>query len=92
VEEALRELPEVEEAVVFGVPDRTWGDRVAAALVLREGAILPAEEIRAHAARRLAPHKRPRLLALLPAAPRAASGKIDRAAAVRAARPRLRPL
>ena len=92
VEEALREMPEVEEAFVFGAPDREWGERIAAAVVLREGALLDRAALRAHAEARLAPHKRPRLLAELPRLPRTAAGKIDRIAAARAAHPLLRPL
>lgn len=41
VEEALLALPEVREAVVLGVPDSEWGERVVAVLVGRAGA--PAE-------------------------------------------------
>ncbi|MBN1827201.1 MAG: AMP-binding protein [Candidatus Eisenbacteria bacterium] len=92
VEAALLEHPDVEEALVFGAPDREWGERIAAAVVLREGAILDDGALRDHVEARLAPHKRPRLLAVLPALPRTAAGKTDRGEAARAALSRLRPL
>ena len=56
VEAALAELPGVEEVAVFGVGDDEWGERVCAAVV--GGADEAA--LRRHAARRLAPYKRPK--------------------------------
>ena len=38
VEERLREHPAIAECAVVGVPDSEWGERVAAAMVLRKGA------------------------------------------------------
>ena len=89
VEAALEAAPGACAACVFGVPDAEWGERVAAALVLREGASL--EDALAAAARELASHERPRLVAVLDALPTNATGKLDRREAARRARERLAP-
>ena len=48
VEAAIYEHPAVYEAAVFGVPDPRLGEQVAAAVVLKKGATLTAEELQAH--------------------------------------------
>ena len=78
VEAALRRHPAVAEAVVIGLPDAEWGQRVAAALQLAPGAIASAEEIESHARAHLAAYKIPRRFAFVDALPRTASGKIQR--------------
>ncbi|MBK9259653.1 MAG: AMP-binding protein [Polyangiaceae bacterium] len=92
VEQALEQCAGVASAVVFGVPDARWGQIVVAALVLNENG-LPENEramnVIAEASNRLAPHKRPRLVAVLPTLRRTPSGKIDRMAVCRDAMPRL---
>ena len=60
VEAALEAHPAVAEAAVFGRADPEWGERVVAAVVLRPGASADAEELRAHAAGRLAGFKVPK--------------------------------
>jgi O-succinylbenzoic acid--CoA ligase len=90
VESALLALPGVREALVFGVPDETWGQIVAAALVAAQP--LDNAALRQYVASKLASHKRPRRVCYLDALPRTASGKTDRAAAARRAVPELRNL
>jgi malonyl-CoA/methylmalonyl-CoA synthetase len=80
IEETLREHPAVVECAVVGVPDEEWGERVAAALVLREGSALDLDELRAWAKQRLAAHKVPSRLLLLEALPRNAMGKVTKPA------------
>ena len=46
VEEFLLTLPDIVEAYVFGVPDRTYGEEVCAWVKLRPGSNLTSEEIR----------------------------------------------
>ena len=80
IEETLREHACVAECAVVGVPDLEWGERVAAALVLREGSVLDLEELRAWARPRLASHKIPSRLLLLEQLPRNAMGKVTKRA------------
>jgi acyl-CoA synthetase (AMP-forming)/AMP-acid ligase II len=78
IDEVLLAHPAVAEAVAFGVPHRTWGEEVAAAVVLRE----PVSEaaILAFCKERLADFKMPKKLYVVDAIPRTATGKIQRGA------------
>ena len=76
VEAALYRHPDVAEAVAFGVPDERLGEEVAAAVVLRGGATLTADELRAQAGQFISKHKIPRYVWILrDALPRNANGK-----------------
>jgi long-chain acyl-CoA synthetase len=76
VEAAVHHHPAIAECCVFGVPDVRLGEDVAAAVVLREGYHLTAEELRAHCADHLARHKIPaHIWFLTEALPRNANGK-----------------
>ena len=48
------------EAAVFGVPDQEWGERVHAAIVLREDAQPAEEELVEHCRELIAGYKLPR--------------------------------
>ena len=76
VEAVLSEAPGVDEVAVFGVEDEQWGQRVCAAVV---GS---AEEsaLRAFAAGRLAPYKRPKTYLSVSELPRTSTGKLVRRA------------
>ncbi len=77
VEAAIYEHPSVYEAAVFGVPDPRLGEQVAAAVVLKPGSSLTAEELQAHLRSRLAPFKVPTLVTFSTAQlPRGVTGKI----------------
>jgi malonyl-CoA/methylmalonyl-CoA synthetase len=80
IEETLREHPAITECAVVGLSDPEWGERVAAALVLREADTLDLEELRAWAKQRMAAHKVPSRLLLLEALPRNAMGKVTKPA------------
>src|SRR5579863_3264847 len=73
IDELLLRHPAVAEVVAFGVPHKTWGEEVAAAVVLRE----PQDEaaILKFWRERLADFKCPKKLYIVDALPRAASGK-----------------
>jgi malonyl-CoA/methylmalonyl-CoA synthetase len=77
IENALLEHPGVREAAVTGEPDADLGERIVAWIVPADPQSPPdAGELADHVARRLAPHKRPRVVRLLDALPRNDMGKI----------------
>jgi long-chain acyl-CoA synthetase len=77
VEAAIYEIPEVKEAAVFGIPDEKWGELVAAAVVLRPGTNLSAEELTQYCKTRIASYKVPRHIEFMTEElPKSGSGKI----------------
>jgi o-succinylbenzoate---CoA ligase len=80
VEAALREHPDVVDAVVFGRPDPTWGQRVVAAVVPAPGATPELPTLRDWVADRLGRPAAPRQLHVLRALPLLHTGKPDRRA------------
>jgi acyl-CoA synthetase (AMP-forming)/AMP-acid ligase II len=76
IDEALLNHPAVAEAVCFGVADRVYGEEVAAAVVL-SGSATEAELI-AHCRSSLADFKCPKVIYIVDAIPRTATGKIQR--------------
>jgi fatty-acyl-CoA synthase len=81
VEEALKGHPAVEDALVFGVPDERFGQRVVGVASLGPGQDATAEEIIIDARSRLSSYKLPRELRLVEQVPRAPNGKADYPAA-----------
>ncbi len=90
VERVLEACPGIGAAAVFGLPDDTWGQVVAAALV-RDGDPPSDAALAAFLAERLARHKHPRRIAYVPRLPLTPAGKLDRAA-LAALAPALEPL
>jgi acyl-CoA synthetase (AMP-forming)/AMP-acid ligase II len=78
VEAVLAAHPSVKDVAVVGLPDIKWGERVAAAIVLREGKEVDADELIGWSKNRLAGYKRPRTIQFLLSEemPRNATGKI----------------
>ena len=81
VEEVLKQHPDIEDALVVGVPDDAWGQSVTAVVELRSGAVLDAAAIRAHARAKLAGYKTPKAVIAVPRMFRAPNGKADYKAA-----------
>lgn len=80
IEETLRTHPDIRECAVVGAPDPLWGERVCAALVLREGAVLCCDALRAWGKERLAPYKVPGEAVVLDELPRNSMGKVSKPA------------
>ena len=76
VEAVLYQHPGILEAAVYGSPDAIWGEIVSAAVVLRDGARLTAEEVADFCRPRLAGFKLPRRVHFLAELPKTGSGKI----------------
>jgi 3-oxocholest-4-en-26-oate---CoA ligase len=78
VEAALKAHPGVQDAVVVGVPDERWGQRVAAIVQPRPGnPDITLASIDAHCRTRIAGYKVPRLLRVVDEIVRHPSGKPD---------------
>lgn len=80
VEDILAGCPGVAEAAVFAVPDAVYGQRVGAAVVVREGAGAEREEILRYCRERLAAFEVPDRLEVVAALPYTAKGGLDRKA------------
>ncbi|QEU89738.1 acyl-CoA synthetase [Streptomyces kanamyceticus] len=78
VEQALKSHPDVYDALVAGVPDERWGNRVAAVVQLRtEAPTLDLEAVQTHCRTRLAGYKIPRSVVFTDHIQRSPSGKAD---------------
>jgi acyl-CoA synthetase (AMP-forming)/AMP-acid ligase II len=77
VEGALKSHPDVFDAVVVGVPDERWGERVVAVVEPRGGHDVTLDEITAEARRHVAGYKVPRQLVVVDHIERSPSGKPD---------------
>ena len=78
VDEVLMEHPAVGQVVTFAMPHPKLGEEVAAAVVLRPGALAGEQELREFARERLAPFKVPRKIVILDEIPKGANGKLQR--------------
>ena len=77
VEEVLRAHPQVLDAVVVGLPDSRWGERVTALVASRPGVTLDVEALRGHCRAALASYKVPKDVAFVPSIERSPAGKAD---------------
>jgi fatty-acyl-CoA synthase len=77
VEEALKAHPAIYDALVVGVPDERWGERVVAVVEPRGDERPSLEEVTEHCRRTLAGYKVPRALTFVDAVQRSPAGKAD---------------
>lgn len=78
IEEVLYEHPDIQEAVVAGVPDPYRGETVKAYIVLKENATVTKEELNTFTRKYLAAYKVPRIYEFRKELPKTAVGKILR--------------
>jgi len=88
VEGALKSHPDVFDAVVVGVPDERWGERVVAVVQARDGARPDTVSLDAHVRKHIAGYKAPRDVVLVDEIVRSPSGKPDYRWAKQTAMPR----
>lgn len=77
VESALKAHPDVEDALVVGVPDERWGQRVVAVLAPAAGRTLALAGVQEHLRAHVAGYKVPRELVLVEQVVRSPAGKAD---------------
>ena len=76
IEGVLLDHEAIGEAAVIGLPDDTWGEVVAAAVTLKDGASLDLSGLKQWCAGRMSAYKIPRRLKVLNDLPRNAMGKV----------------
>jgi len=77
VEGALKSHPDVFDALVVGIPDARWGEKVAAVIQLRPNRAPAIDSIAEHCRQQVAGYKVPRFLHAVPQIARSPSGKAD---------------
>jgi fatty-acyl-CoA synthase len=78
LENELMAHPAVQEAAVIGVPDKRWGERPLACVVLRSGAKADAAELATFLGEKVARWQVPENWAFVPEIPKTAVGKFDK--------------
>jgi acyl-CoA synthetase (AMP-forming)/AMP-acid ligase II len=78
IEDALLSHPAVDDACVVGIPDDEWGQRIAAVVVLKEGASVSDGELRDHVRSLLRGSKTPDQIQFRDELPTTDTGKLLR--------------
>ncbi|MBN2401910.1 MAG: AMP-binding protein [Spirochaetes bacterium] len=76
VEEAIYKKPEIQECAVIGIPDREWGEKVAAFMIVKPGMNVTGDEMKAFLKKTLAPFKVPKIYEFVKDFPRTGKGSI----------------
>lgn len=77
IAEALMELPQIADVKVFGVPHEIKGEAVAAAIILKDGAVWNSDEVRTELSAMIAKYKIPSHFIVVDSFPLLGSGKVD---------------
>lgn len=78
IEDVLLAMPAVAEACVVGVPDEEWGQRIAAAIVVRDGHELTVDDVRSEVRTTLRGSKTPEIVEFRDELPHTETGKLLR--------------
>jgi long-chain acyl-CoA synthetase len=76
VEEALYTRPEVLECAVIGLPDKEWGERVAAFIIPKPGQAVEADALKSYLKTKLSAFKVPKEYVMVSELPKSPAGKI----------------
>ena len=76
IEEFIYTNPKVQDVQVIGIPDKALGEEILAAVILKPGETMTAEELQDFVRRSMAKHKVPRYVDFVDAFPQNAAGKI----------------
>ncbi|MFA6978079.1 MAG: o-succinylbenzoate--CoA ligase [Ignavibacteriaceae bacterium] len=78
IEQAISLFPNIDEVCVFGLPDKEWGEIVAAVFSSKDGSQLESSELKIFLKKKLAAFKVPKRYFQLDSLPKTAIGKIKR--------------
>jgi len=78
IEATLLDHPAIVECAVVGIADNTWGESVAAAVVLRNNQTLQLDSLRLWAKEKMSPYKIPHRLLTVEQLPRNSMGKVTK--------------
>jgi acyl-CoA synthetase (AMP-forming)/AMP-acid ligase II len=76
LEDALIEHPKIQDVVVTGIPDREWGESLAAYVVVRDGETMTKDEVIDYAKEHVARYAVPRAVQFIHELPRNPTGKV----------------
>lgn len=77
VEKVLKDLPEVEDCCVLGVPDERWGQAINAMVSFKPGQQLSEQRLIEHCEQKLSNYKKPKKVWIVGEIPRRENGKMD---------------
>ena len=78
IESVVLDHPDIAECAIVGIPDETWGESVAAAVVLRSGSALELQDLQSWCKDRISAYKVPRRLLVADQLPRNTMGKLTK--------------
>lgn len=78
IEELIFTHADISDVQVIGVPSEQYGEEVMAVCILKEGATLTDEQLKAYCASKVAKHKVPKYIRFVDIFPTTASGKIQK--------------
>ena len=78
IEEVLYEHEGIQDCAVVGIPDKKYGEEVAAFIIARAGSSVTVKTIKSYLRKKIADYKRPRVIELVNDLPRTATGKIQK--------------
>jgi fatty-acyl-CoA synthase len=78
IEDFLYQMPQIRDVQVAGVPSNKYGEEVGAFIILKDGAMLTAEEVQDFCRGQISRYKIPKYVFFLPEYPITGSGKIQK--------------